>query len=313
MNQQKDSISQTVERINLPFEQWLTIEETLFFAQADSPIPPHWEIIDTIAPLSPFLNSVALIRIEGNRLCKLNGWQRLQLWKSGTLKPPETITADVYDLTQAEFDTLRQRLYNEQLEQLPPHELVITLYKELGLSFASERLNKGFITEALNIALRGKPRAQQDKRSVREKQEIDIKKAIGALKEELMALDRLNLKPELFLTGVLAAALIMVANDPNTLEFFRRLNKLEGKVSADGLLDPVEALLAVIDSYKNKRMTQARMQVELCGKTVKAVMLWNHGPKSPKYWTKNVLRLADYQPFIRELKRIKAIHEVRDL
>ncbi len=313
MNHTKDSISFNVERITLPFEQWLKIEEPLFFSQADAAIPKHWEIIDTLAPLSPFLRSVALIRIDGDRLCKLNGRQRLQLWKSGAIQKPETVTADIYDVSQAEFDKLRQRLYDERLELLPPHELVIATYKELGLNFSSERLNQGFITEALNIALRGKPRAQQDKRSVREKQEIDIKKAIDSLKEELTALDSLNLKPELFVTGVLAAALIMVANDPNTLEFFRRLNTLEGKVSADGSFDPVEALLTVIDSYKNKRIPQARMQVELCGKTVKAVMLWNHGSDSPKYWTKNTLRAADYQPFIRELKRIKAIHEARDL
>lgn len=313
MNHEKDRHLKLPERIQLRYEQWLKIEEPLYFAQTDTLSEQHWRAISTNLPLSPYLTSVALIRVENNQLYKLNGWQRLQLWTSNALTPPELITADIYDLSQTEFESLCKQLYTQQLENLPPHDLVCAVYKELGLNLSSDRLNKGFITEALNIALRGKPRAQQDKRSIREQQDINMKKAISAFKDELLTLDPLNLKPELFLTGVLAAALIMVSIDKNTFEFFQRLNNLDGQVSSEGLLDPIEALLAVIDSFKNKRMTQVRMQLELCGKTVKAVLLWNQGPDSPKYWTKNALRLADYQPYIREMKRIKGIHEVRDL
>lgn len=313
MNLKKDKHVQKPESITLRYEQWLEIEEPMYFRQTETLTESHWRKIQEITSLTPYLNSVALIRLEKKRLYKLNGWQRLQLWTSGELKKPELITADIYDLTQTEFKTLCKILYTQQLENLPPHELVSSLYKELDLTFTSERLNKGFITEALNITLRGKPRAQQDKRSIREKLEINIKKAIHSFTDELLALDRLNLKPDLFLTGVLAAALIMIAIDKNNIEFFRRLNNLEGHISSDGLLDPIEALLTVIDSYKNKRVAQVRMQLELCGKTVKAVLLWNMGEESPKYWTKNALRLVDYQPYIREIKRIKGIHEVRDL
>jgi len=313
MKQEMDSHLNIPERITLRYEEWLEIEEPSFYAQLNRPTELQWREIETIASLSPYLNALALIRVKKDQLYKLNGRQRLQLWTSGALKKPEFITADLYDLTQDEFKILSTKLYTQQLENLPPHELVISLYKEMGLTFSSDRLNKGFITEAINIALRGKPRAQQDKRSVREKQDINIKKAINTLKDELSALDGLNLNSELFLSGVLAAALIMVVIDKNNIKFFQHLNKLEGQVSSDGLLDPIEALLRVIDSYKSKRVAQVRMQLELCGKTIKAILLWNQGIESPKYWTKNVLRFTDYQSYIREMKRIKGIHEARDL
>jgi hypothetical protein len=313
MDHQKDRQSVSPERITLRFDQWLAIDEPLFFAQPDTPLAQHWRAIATTPSLTHHLTSVTLLRVDNDRLFKLNGWQRLQLWTNGELHPPSLITATIYDVSQAEFDSLQKSLYAQHLKNLAPHELICSLYQALGLSFSSERLNKGFITEALNIALRGKPRAQQDKRSIREKQEIDCKKAISIFKDELLVLDDLNLKPEIFLTGVLAAALIMLATDRNTLAFFRCLNNLEGQVSAEGLYDPVEALLVAIESYKNKRITQVRMQMELCGKTVKAISLWNQGTDSPKYWTKNALRVADYQPYIREMKRIKGIHEDRTL
>ena len=114
MNQKKDSNSLAIKRITLPYEQWLTIEEPLFFAHVGQAIPQHWQGFDTIDSLSPYLNSVALIRIEGKRLYKLNGWQRLQLWQSGGLKRPDTLTVDIYDLSQSEFDALCQRLYSDR-------------------------------------------------------------------------------------------------------------------------------------------------------------------------------------------------------
>ncbi|MCK5190012.1 MAG: hypothetical protein KAR12_08150, partial [Methylococcales bacterium] len=202
MKQEMTSHLKMPERITMRYEEWLEIEEPVFYAQLETPLELQWREIQTIDSLSPYLSAVALIRVKKDQLYKLNGRQRLQLWTSGALKNPEFITADLYDLTQAEFKILCTKLYTQQLENLPPHELVISLYKELDLTFTSDRINKGFITEALNIALRGKPRAQQDKRSIREKQDINIKKAINTLKDELLALDHLNLNPELFLSGV---------------------------------------------------------------------------------------------------------------
>jgi hypothetical protein len=313
MKPEKSAQALPPERLILPYEQWLTITEPDYFAQTDSSSEAHWRAVQASSALNAYLNTVSLIRLEPDQLIKLNGGRRKQLWTSGALEPPLFIAADVYTLTPDEFATLSKRLYTEQLENLPPHEVVIAAYKELDLDFSSERLNKGFITEALNIALRGKPRAQQDKRSIREKQDINITKAIGALQEELLALDGLNLKPDIFVTGVLAAALLMVALDKDNIGFFRRLNNLDGQVSDEGLLDPLEALLSVLDSYKGKRITQVRLQLELCGKTVKAVLLWNQGRDSTKYWTKNTLRLIDYLPYIREMKRKKGIHEANDL
>ena len=140
------------------------------------------------------------------------------------LPKPAQLIVERYDVTAAEFEALCRNLYAGQLDNLPPHEVVFAACAELGLQFQSDRIKKGFITEALNIALRGKPRAQQDKRSTREKQEINTQNAIATLQQELLALDDLDLKADIFLTGVLSGALIMLVLDKDNIAFFQRLN-----------------------------------------------------------------------------------------
>jgi len=225
------------------------------------------------------------------------------LWNKGLLEKPDALTLCVYSLEQSAYDNLISTLYPISIKNRS-QEQVLACYKRLGLTFDSNRLKHGYITEAINIALRGEPRALQDKRSLRN--EINIDSAIEAFQEELMLIDKINPDVSLFSTGILAAALLMLCIDPQIIEFFTRLNSLQGETKNERN-DPVESLLRIIESMKKKATSEGKFQVELCAKTIRAIQAWNTGAENDRYWLKR-LNSVDFLPNIRKMKSIKGIH-----
>jgi len=302
--------------LRLTYLEWLAIREPLFFSfmEITTTKEDHCLTLHNPSYLSAYSAWVALVRV-GDNLYKLNGKQRKEAWSTGKIQPPENLSAQVFDISEAIFLALNADAQKLQLDQLPPNDTVKLAVADLGLNFTSERLKSGFINEAINIALRGKQRALQDKRSAREKQDIDIKKAITVFSQELMLIDHLNPKPEIFVTGVLSGALIMLGLNKDIREFLVRLSEQRGEIIEDSH-DPVSCLLGAIHSY-SFRMTQklmkARMSIDLCKKTIQAILLWEKGPESPRYWRKKDLTGVDHLPYIRELKQLKGINENRDL
>ncbi|MDO8941071.1 MAG: hypothetical protein Q7U98_18105 [Methylicorpusculum sp.] len=247
-------------------------------------------------------------------LYKLDGKQRQTVWLSGKSTPPEYLMAQIIELAEADFNALNAEVEQCHWETLSPHERVKATYQSLGLNFRSERLRGGFIVEALDIALRGRPRALQDKRLAAERQELNLKKAISLLSPELMLIENLNPKSPIFVTGVLAGALIMLGINKKTEEFFTKLNNQQGQVK-EGFEDPVEGLArAIIQSQRDGPLAMhAQLSIELCKKTIQAIGLWEEGVDSSKYWRKRALCGVDHMPYIRELKRLKLINDQRDL
>jgi len=249
----------------------------------------------------------------GDELYKFDGKTRKALWQSGKLQPPETLIAQVFTLTEADFSTLNAEAKNNLLQHLPPNEVIQGIYQELGLNFTSERIKSGFISEAINIALRGRPRALQDKRLSHEREDVDFKKAIKLFSSELTFIDSLNPKPDIFVTGVLAGALIMLGTHRDLQEFFTRVNNRQGE-HKNNLEDPVAGLVRTIERHRiDDRSMPAMLSIELCRKTIQAVTLWEEGAESPLYWRRKLVSGIDHMPYIREMKRAKHIEGERDL
>ena len=262
--------------------------------------------------LSDYSSQVTLLRVD-EKLFKLDGKQRKIVWESGKIKPPEHLIAQVFYMTASDFDAVNTDARNKRLEMLPPHEVVKIFYQELGLNFSSERLRQGFITEALNIALRGRQRAFQDRRLDREKEEIDIKKAIQVFTQELVMLDEMNASANIFVTGVLSGTLIMLGLNKPIEEFLLRLNNNQGS-EQDSLRDPVALLLSAIAIFKKSPKNNIpRISIELCKKTIQAIESWLEGPESEKYWRKRELTGIDQMPYVHELRQLKNISEHTDL
>lgn len=298
--------------ICLSFEEWLTIKEPLLFSLADFQTENTALTLKHAGSLSAFSMLVVVLKV-GDSLYKLTGKQRKEAWLSGNPPPPEHLIAQVIDLSEQDFLALNTEAQNSCLTDLPPNETVKRIYAELGLAFTSERLKGGFILDALNLALRGKPRSLQDKRFMWEKEDINTPKAIQLFSEELRLIDSLNPKSEIFVSGVLGAALLMLGINKDVKDFLSRLNDGKGE-TRDGLEDPVDGLLRAIDVNRiSDPAIPAHTTVDICRKTIQAIMLWKEGADSPKYWRKKLLSGVEPRPFIRELKSLKQVDDCKDL
>ncbi|MCD2453332.1 hypothetical protein GO003_025665 [Methylicorpusculum oleiharenae] len=295
--------------LRMSFSDWLDVREPEFFDVDEGDL---YGFVQQIPSLYAYSFTVVLVKV-GTTLFKLTGKRRKEAWVTGTLSKPDYLTALIFDMTELDFQTLCTKAKAKQFEALPPHEVVKAAYSELGLTFVSERLRNGFINEAIHIALRGRQRSLQDKRSIREREDINMKKAIELFKNELLLIDGLLPKSDIFTTGVLAGSLIMLGLNKPITEFLKRLNNNQGKTK-DGLADPIECLLKAIHRHKiSQRTMQPRMAIDLAKKTVHAIAIWLEGEQSAKYWRMRDLTGHELMPLIMELKQLKMKNAERDL
>jgi hypothetical protein len=298
--------------LEIPYPDWLSIKESPVFDLNPDQDDSHWLFLQQSPSLSRYSGLVLLVKV-GDELYKFDGKTRKALWQSGKLQPPDTLMAQVFDISEVEFSALNAEVQAKRINTLPTNELIQGIYEELGLNFTSERIKSGFINEAINIALRGRPRALQDKRLSYEREDVDLKKAIKLFSSELTLIDSLNPKPDIFVTGVLAGALIMLGTHRDLQEFFTRVNNRQGE-HKNNLEDPVAGLVRTIERHRiDDRSMPAMLSVELCRKTVQAVTLWEEGAESPLYWRRKLVSGIDHMPYIREMKRAKHIDGERDL
>lgn len=298
--------------MRVSYQDWLQIKEPILFSFVNQQEDDHLLNLKHWKSLEAHSAMVVVLRVD-DTLFKLTGKQRKNAWLSGINPPPKYLTAQVIDLSENDFLALNTEAQNTQIDTQPSNEIVKLAYEELGLTFSSERLNRGFISEALNIALRGRPRILQDKRFAAEKEEINIQKAIRLFSEELMIIDSLKPKSEIFVSGVLGGALLMLGIDKEVQSFLDRLNNCQSETNGP-LEDPVGGLLRAIDTHRaSDPAIPARMAADICRKTIQAIILWREGTDSSKYWRKKILSGVDPKPYIRELKSFKQIHEYRDL
>jgi hypothetical protein len=301
--------------VEISFQEWLDTKASEFFNFFQNDEENAWLFLENAPCLSPLTSLLTLAKVDGE-LYKLNGKPRMIAWTSGKLSAPGTLIAQVIELTAANFFALEQEIKAKHNASVPTNEWVKAIYKELGLSFNSKRLKEGLISEAVTIAFRGRPRELQDKRFIKERVELNLKKAIGLLSEELLFIDSLNPKPEIFMTGVLAAALIMLggtSQDTEIREFLMRLNNQQGEIK-DGLEDPVAGLLRVLEGYRmSDRNANSHMTIGLCKIVIQSMTLWEEGADSPKFWRKKLVTGIDHMPYIHKLKHQKEVYVDRDM
>jgi hypothetical protein len=299
----------------LSVQEWLDIKESDFFGLFQGHEEHNWLSLQHAGCLLPMAALLVLADV-GGELYRLNGKARQLAWAAGQLPVPSHLVAQVIAISASDFMALGDEIKAKRKASLPVEGLVKDIYLELGLSFSSARFKEGFISEALTIAFRGRPRQLQDKRYIKERVELNLKKAIGLLSEEMRFIDGLDPKPEIFMTGVLAAALIMLGGaSPNTeiREFLVRLNNGQGE-TRDGLEDPVAGLLRVLESYRRSDSSaRSYMAMDLCRKAVQSITLWQEGEDSPKFWRKKLVTGVDYMPYIRVLKHQKQVYGDLDM
>jgi len=302
--------------VKLTYHEWLALPEPAFFHYANA--DDNQFLLSHGPSFTPdYTAQVKLLNVNGD-LYKLDGKNRKQAWLSGEAPCPTVLVGQLFDIDPRLFDDLNKVSFSRVESALKPEETVLLIYKVLGLVFVSERLKKGLISEAINIALRGKHRFLQSKVSDMEKEEIDMWKAIRLFRYELLHIDSLNPNPEIFISGILAGALIMLGLNKNIDDFLICLNEKHGEMKDDAF-DPVMLVLKAIDNYKTElSITNKRREtIYVCYTFIQAVEAWGEGRDSPNYWrkrrAKRVSSAFDLMPYVHLLKQAKGISEARDL
>lgn len=266
---------------------------------------PHWRTAKQAdGALQGVLRQVIAAEYM-HKLYKVDGHTRAYLWSKQALHTPETVIATVhrvrsYDELMALYSVFDTASAAETL-----NDRVYGAFRQSGLVLRSKRLRDGFIVDALNIALRGCTRKDQDKRHT---PEIDLYRAIQVFKDELLLLDTVDPQPEIFYGGIVAAALIALSLDPGDLEFFALLARREGNVRGR-LKDPVQSILDEIFSLKHQRSAWVNAkQVDLCARTLRALTAWKAGSNNAeKYWLRHKVRAVEFVSMIDKVKRQKGI------
>jgi len=267
---------------------------------------PHW----AVARAATGAAAEALRHLVGaefqGELYKVDGHTRAYLWERGELPPPESVFATIHRVTTYDELLALYSAFDTPGAAESQNDRIYGAMSQAGLQLTSKRLRDGFIVDALNIALRGCTRKDQDKRTV---PELDLYAAVDAYSDELAALDSVEPQPEIFYGGVVAAALIALAQDQDVLAFFQRLSDRDGNIK-DGRPDPVQAVLEQILAMKHQRSAWVNaMQVDLCARTLRALDVWRLGPDNEAYWLKQKVRAVGFMPQIDRVKALKGISD----
>jgi len=220
--------------------------------------------------------------LENDGLYKVDGHCRSLLWKQGTLPTPFTICATVIRCRsrQALLD-LRQQYDNASAAQTSTDNVSAALH-EYSLVFGSSRLRTFNWSEALEIAVRGKPLREGLKSNL--SAQYDPFAAVECFRSELKILDDCEPPAPLFLTGHVAAALLALAENFAAREFFSLYAKGLGK-QRRGELDPISYLTYWTEQARlHKSSWLKHHQTDVCGLVLALVNRFLQGPDSPGWW-----------------------------
>ena len=260
----------------------------------------HWQTVRLVHGAA--LEStrwVVAAELDGT-LTKVDGHTRALLWAEGALPAPAEVLATVYRCKDRRELNELHAAFDTQSAAETIFDKVTGAFSEQGLVLTSKRLRSGTIADALSIATRGVARGQDAEGGTGD--DFDVYGAVELYADELRLLDTVNPQNETFYTGLLAAALLCLACDPSTLEFFRAISNGDSQTRA-GLLDPVAGVLAIISRMKNRRARFRLEQERLCESSLGAVRVWQRGEQAPGYWSN-----GRYEP-VDILETVRAVRE----
>ena len=263
----------------------------------------HWKSLGSargaVAEALRWVSAAELNR----KLYKVDGHTRALLWGEERLTAPASVFATVYRCSSvAELNEL-YATFDTQSASETLYDSVTGAFHEQGLELRSKRLRGGSIVDALSIATTG--RARNEDKSNAAKDNLDVYQAVSMFRKELQLLDAVDPQPDVFHTGVVAAALLSLAQAPSNLEFFRLLSANRGEKKM-GMRDPVESVLwSVQELQKAGRSWEKDRQVKLCAQTLRAIDTWNAGHDAERYWSDGPLEPASLPAAVARLRESK--------
>jgi hypothetical protein len=240
------------------------------------------------------------------RIFKVQGHARSFLWATGGLEPPQAVYATVFRCASWQALLDLHSAFDSRLAAETAVDKVLGAYRQHGLVLKSKRLRYGMIADALWLALRGVAR-KTDTGAQSSNDDLDVYQAVGVFRNELIMLDSVSPDPDVFQTGVVAAALLGLAINTEGLPFFAALAKNEG-CKKGSMLDPIEATRQLIEGVKKSRSSWVRSShEELCGKTLRAYSIWCRGPSDKDFWSQAIQDSESVPYTAQRVKTLKGI------
>ncbi len=215
-------LSQRAEMLRIHFNLWKDIPAHPF-AKSDAKLKGRKS---TLRPkrggkaVEGSLHEVVAAVLEG-RWYKISGHARTEQWLSGELDLPKDKTLNVRAFQAMSVEDL-DRLYHiyDMSDIERPNETIYRVIQSGGIQVKSKNIRFGFFGGALNYAIRGCSRPHQPENTM----EIALDQALTVYRSEVEETDRLDVKAEVFSTGVLAAAMVSLALHPESITVWHRLN-----------------------------------------------------------------------------------------
>ncbi len=282
--------------LEMPVEDWVALEghprqrDTEKRARS-----PHWELArEATGPALAVLASVTAGELAGRRI-KVDGHTRALLWSTGGLPDPGTVTVTVYRCADEQHLLELYEHFDSPHASKKTADTVDGALRDVGVKLTSKRLNDG-IADALGIAWRGVARSHEKRAGL---PELDVYGVVKHFARELEMLDAINPPNQAFYSGVLGGALIALALDPRSIEFFKLLITADPSDVKPGFLSPADALRAELAVLKGLGSARIKAYNEtLAGQTLSAVEAWRHGPGDLRYWISGHLEPLDLQPLV---------------
>lgn len=176
---------------------------------------------------TPDVNPRALLSVVAavlnGRWYRLTGNRRAELWRSGDLPmPDQPLQMKVFQAASREDLNDLYKVFSSSSGVLDrDYDRMFRVITSEGMGIRSKNLRFGFFTGALHYAVRGiaPPHAQN-----LTEDSLDIERVAELFREEIITLDDLYLKADVFSTGVLAAAISALARHPETISIWETLN-----------------------------------------------------------------------------------------
>jgi hypothetical protein len=239
-------------------------------------------------------------------LYKVDGHTRGYLWNVGKLKPPASVYVTIYRCkTRAELIDL-YGTFDSQAAVEKQQDRVTGAMRQLHLNFQSKRLRYGAITDALSIALRGVARGKDAFGNQYE--DFDVYAAMELFTPELRLLDAVDPQPDIFHTGVIAAALLSLALDARSIEFFLKVSNPKGKKKEEPPFDPMQWIRWLMKNTREQGTGRAKItQEDICATVLGAVEIWKKGDADPAYWISSKIDPpGDVLEAVRKVRELKS-------
>lgn len=210
--------------------------------------------------------NVSAAQLPDGRMYKLDGHTRSHLWSSGSLEQPAMLRVDLYEVDSIQDVLSLYDMFDNASAAENSTDKLSGAYRFHDIYPKHRLVVKGGMTSAFQIIYGNNA--------------VDIMLAVGEWKEEILAIDSVNLSPSNFTTALIAAALLgLRIYGEETLAFWEKFNNGLGE-RIEGVSDPVDALQRMIEKTRaEKKMAGRENNRTVSGKAYSAMKAYMDGRK----------------------------------